>query len=114
MWLEIILVDIQLSSTSVNLSSNIDINSNRIVDCTDPTNPQEAATKNYVDTNSWLINTYFTKKAPNLPVISCTPILTVRSSFHSHASSKHCHPHSMILRSMKLSGLPHGLCSCSD
>ena len=46
----------QFSSTSINVNSNIDINGNRIIDSADPTNPQEVATKNYVDTNSWLIN----------------------------------------------------------
>lgn len=36
-------------------TSNINLNNNKIVNLTNPTNPNEASTKDYVDTHTWLV-----------------------------------------------------------
>lgn len=44
--------EIQLNATEVNISSNLDMNTNTITNVVDPSNAQDAATKAYVDANT--------------------------------------------------------------
>lgn len=42
------------TSTQVNVDENLDVQSHKIINVTDPTAPQDAATKSYVDANQGL------------------------------------------------------------
>ncbi len=55
---------IKISDTRLQLAANLDLNSNKIVNLTDPTAAQDAATKSYVDTTNhgyknWIQNPQF-------------------------------------------------------
>lgn len=47
------------TSTQVNIDADLDVQSHKVVNVTDPSNPQDAATKNYVDSRPSLTPSNF-------------------------------------------------------
>lgn len=53
------------TSTQVNVDADLDAQSHKVINVTDPTSAQDAATKNYVDTHSLTTSNFIENEVPS-------------------------------------------------